>query len=388
MNIQKNRLGKFSSSLPLVSIVIPCRNEATFIQTCLSSIFAQDYPSDKLEVLIIDGMSDDGTKEIINSMIMGEKDKHFKEGLRGENGPNLTSRNPIKMAIIDNPARTVPTALNIGFKYAKGEVIFRLDGHSELAPNYIRACIEKLLENPKVGCVGGPSVATGSGFIGIAYSLALQSPFGVGGGTFRTARSEQRVDTLAFGGYPKKIFEECGPFDPDLARNQDIAFNAEVRKRGYSLLLIPNTFSRYHGPNTFCRIVQQNFWNGYWNTSMLHKMFGVLSWRHFIPFAFFVSLVFAFFFSLITDWGWVLFPLLGGIYLVCSIFMTVMEIFKHKRKEAIFLVFIFPAMHLSYGFGSCIGLLRFFLKTWLKSFSSKRPGKLFHRFKMFFKPIT
>ena len=387
MNIQHNQQQGLYSSLPFVSIVIPCRNEVSCIQACLDSILAQDYPREKLEVLVIDGMSDDGTREIVNSIVMGEREKYFEKN-SGDNIQKSTLVRSVRIAIIDNPVRLVPVALNIGFEYARGEIIFRLDGHSELAPNYIRACVVKLLENPQVGCVGGPSVATGSGFLGAAYSLALQSPFGVGGGTFRTARSEQCVDTLAFGGYKRRIFKECGPFDMELARNQDIAFNAEVRKRGYRLLLIPTTFTSYHGPNNFARILRQNFGNGYWNTKVLNKMVGVLSWRHFIPIVFIWLLLFTAFLHFTTDWGWIPFFLLVGSYLGCSVSMTAWELIKRRKKEAILLPLVFPSMHLSYGTGSFIGLFRFLAGVLVKNFINMFPCKLFNRLKMCFKPIS
>ena len=387
MSVQDNRQRDLPPTQPLVSIVIPCRNEASCIQACLSSILVQDYPLEKLEVLIIDGMSNDGTREIVNSIIGRGGEKSCEENSMGNMQTNIP-RKSVSITIIDNPARLVPAALNIGFECAKGEIIFRLDGHSELAPNYIRVCVAKLLENSEVGCVGGPSVASGSGFLGVTYSFALQSPFGVGGGTFRTARSEQYVDTLAFGGYKRRIFKECGPFDLDLARNQDIAFNAKVRKRGYRLLLIPTTFTRYHGPNSLSQILRQNFWNGYWNASILNKMVGVLSWRHFIPLAFIGFLLFTSFLYLTADWGWMPLFLIVGSYLVCSTSMTIREIIKHRKKEAMLLVFLFPAMHLSYGFGSFVGLLRFLSGVLLKSSIKMFPGKLFHRLKLFGKPIS
>jgi len=369
LNIQHNGPQDLSFSLPFVSIVIPCRNEASCIESCLSSITAQDYPLEKLEVLVIDGMSNDGTREIVGSIIRREREEYYENNSKNKTQSTIHKRSA-SIEILDNPARLVPVALNIGFEYAKGDVVFRLDGHSEMAPNYIRSCVSKLLKYPQVGCVGGPSIATGSGYLGTAYSIALQSPFGVGGGTFRTACSEQDVDTLAFGGYRRSIFAECGRFDMVLERNQDIAFNAELRKRGYRLLLIPNTFTKYHGPNNLMGILRQNFKNGYWNTKLLNKMLHILSWRHFIPLLFMGLLIATALIQANAPREWIPFSLLGGSYLSASLLMGIRELIKHRKKEAVLLPFIFPAMHLSYGVGSLTGLFGFLFTLFSRLFNN------------------
>ena len=166
---------------PYVSIIIPCRNEEFFIQRCLNSVLVQDYPSDCLEIIVVDGLSEDNTRTIIQEMI------HQQQTIVSCHSSETNTLSP-RLILLDNPRRIVPTALNIGLKNAQGDVIFRLDGHSEMASNYVRTCISKLVELPEVACIGGPSVAVGTGVIGTAYALALQSAFGVGGRHF--VRSE------------------------------------------------------------------------------------------------------------------------------------------------------------------------------------------------------
>jgi succinoglycan biosynthesis protein ExoA len=334
--------------LPMISIIIPCYNEASHIERTVTSVLSQDYPAEKMEVLIVDGMSDDGTLDVVRRVAPANPD-----------APERTQQG-CRLIMLQNPSRIVPAALNIGLKNAHGNFIFRLDGHSEMGPGYVRACVEKLRNHAEAACVGGPSVAVGEGFIGNAYALALSSPFGVGGGTFRTLRSESYVDTVAFGCYPRRVFEEVGAFDSQLERNQDIDFNARLGKAGYKQLIIPEVQTYYHAPGSWRKIVRQNYMNGYWNTKMLDKMVATLSWRHFIPLMFVFSILLLAVGALISVK--ILYLLFGIImlYAVAACVATVVVAYRSRRAAAALLPFLFPAMHLSYGFGSLAGLVRFF----------------------------
>jgi cellulose synthase/poly-beta-1,6-N-acetylglucosamine synthase-like glycosyltransferase len=318
---------------------MPVRDESAFIRSSLGGILDQDYPADRTEVLIVDGMSEDGTREVIKEI--------------------LDQRQRVNVRILDNPQLSVPHALNIGLQHARGEFIFRLDGHSEMAPNYLRSCVTRLREQSDVGCVGGPSVAMGHGVIGKAYAIALQSRFGVGGNTFRTLRRESYVDTLAFGGYRKEVFEQVGNFDPSLSRNQDVEFSARLRKAGFRILLINSTYTLYHAPSSLLPLIKQGFNNGYWNTKMLNKMIHVLSWRHFIPGLFVAALVLTSILALVLPWSASLLLLLLGFYLAASLLASVASAFDHKTPNALLLLLLFPAMHMSYGIGSLCGLGRY-----------------------------
>lgn len=341
---------------PRVSIIVPCRNEVGLIERSLGSILAQDYSPERLEVLVVDGMSDDGTREIVRRVIDKSKQSvHHRQ--KSEHGKCLGPA----IVLLDNPFSIVPRALNLGLRHARGEIIFRLDGHSEMAPNYVSTCVAKLQARPDVACVGGPSVAyaNGSGWIGNSYALALQSSFGVGGGTFRTARNECYVDTLAFGGCRREIFNRLGNFDPDLERNQDIEFNARIRRAGGTLLLTPETHTRYHVPENLKAMIQQNYRNGYWNTKPLGKMLKVLSWRHFVPLLFVSVLLMTFLGTLAVPWlRYPLFLVLGS-YAFAALLVCALMAFRVRRPYVFFLPPLFTIMHVSYGLGSLVGICRY-----------------------------
>jgi succinoglycan biosynthesis protein ExoA len=336
---------------PPVSVILPCRNERAFIELSIRSILGQDYPG-FIEILVIDGISDDGTRPIIQHLV---ETTQTMTGGQHSSSPHGARR----MILLNNPHKAVPFALNLALSHASGEVIFRLDGHSQMASDYVRVCVRTLHDHPEVACVGGPSVAVGNGILGGAYALALRSPFGVGGGTFRTCRAEAFVDTLAFGGYRKHIFSQIGAFDLDLHRNQDIRFSAALRKAGHRQLLIPATHTLYHPPQTLAGIIKQNFWNGYWNTRVLHKMIGVLSWRHFIPLAFVAAVLGSILIASVSAWGGIALGLIGGTYLAASLVASLARNLWATRHRRWLLPLIFPLMHLCYGWGSLVGLFRF-----------------------------
>jgi succinoglycan biosynthesis protein ExoA len=338
-------------NLPFVSIVVPCRNESASITRAFSSILVQDYPHDRMEVLIVDGMSEDATLDMVRRT--------------AEDFGN--ARGACRLVLLENPQRIVPAALNLALKHAKGDIIFRLDGHSEMSPGYINACVARLRREANVACVGGPSIAIGKGLIGGAYALALSSFFGVGGKTFRTLRSESYVDTVAFGGYNRCIFNQIGGFDPRLERNQDIDFNTRLRKAGYRQLLIPDVCTYYHAPGNWRKIISQNYMNGYWNTKALSKMLGTLSWRHFIPLMFVLLIMVLAAGASISNWALYLLVAIMALYGTGAGVASIMAAFQSLCGSAFLLPLIFPVMHVSYGLGSLVGLIRFLFSRRLSS---------------------
>jgi glycosyltransferase involved in cell wall biosynthesis len=344
--------GDENGALPMVTIIIPCRNEAACIERTLESVLSQEYPPERMQILIVDGMSNDGTPELIRRVI-----SKGKADPKGFGAGSI----PCSVQLLENPQRTVPFAMNLGLKQAKGEVIFRMDGHSEMSPGYIKACVAKLKKRPDIACVGGPSIAIGDSPIGKTYALALRSFYGVGGRTFRTLRAEGYVDTVAFGGYPRRIFETVGGFDPQLERNQDIDFNKRISKAGFKQLVIPDVWTLYHAPGSLRKVVRQNYMNGFWNTKVLNKMLETLSWRHFIPLVFVLSILLLLAIAFVFSWALHLLIAILVVYAAGACIATVVAVFRERSMCAILLPLIFPTMHFSYGLGSMAGLACFLL---------------------------
>jgi cellulose synthase/poly-beta-1,6-N-acetylglucosamine synthase-like glycosyltransferase len=182
------------SESPPVSVILPIRNEAHYIARSLGAVLAQDYPADRMEVMVVDGMSTDGTREIVESM---------------------RADSP-RVQLIDNTGRIAPMALNAAIARARGEIIVRVDGHCEIERDYVRRCVEHL-RNDGVDGVGGPLQTIGESFVARGIAVAMSSTFGVGDSAFRTVSNKTMlVDTIAFPAYTRDIVERVGLFDEEL----------------------------------------------------------------------------------------------------------------------------------------------------------------------------
>ncbi len=197
------------SSLPLVSVIMPIRNEADFIERSLGAVLNQDYPHDRMEVLVADGMSTDSTRTLV---------------------AQIAERTRIPVTIIDNHAQIVPTGFNAALRVARGDVIVRVDGHTFIAADYVRSCVRLLLQH-NADNVGGKMDARAENAFGKAVAAATSSPFGVGGARFHYADQEEYVDTVYMGAWLRETFDRVGGFDEELVRNQDDEFNYRLRRQ-------------------------------------------------------------------------------------------------------------------------------------------------------------
>jgi glycosyltransferase involved in cell wall biosynthesis len=323
---------------PKVSIVIPCRNEENFISRCLDSIITQDYPSDKIEILAVDGMAKDRTRSILAKYA----GKH----------PNLK--------IMDNPDRITPVAFNLGIKNATGDVIAIVSAHSVCSRDYISKCVEYL---KKTGAenVGGPMRACGEGYVGKAIEFAHHSIFGLGGGRFHDENAEGFVDTVYLGAFRREVFKKSGLFNEKLVRNQDIEMNARIRKNGGKIYITPEIRSKYFCRHTLAGLFRQNFGNGYWNILTLMKHPGTLSLRHFVPLIFVLSLLILGGLSPFYYMAKVLFILDIMSYITADLLFSTQAAIKNGLKYLLILPIVFAVLHFSYGLGSLWALLKYLL---------------------------
>jgi succinoglycan biosynthesis protein ExoA len=249
---------------PTVSIIIPVRNEERFIEACLASVLAQDYPADRVEILLVDGMSTDRTRELAAAVLA----ERIADG---------------SAHILDNPRGIAPTAMNIGISTSKQDVIVRVDGHTTLPPDYVRRCVEVLQETGSQ-CVGGAIRTLGSGAVGRAIAAAQSSRFGVGGVAFRTGRSTAGpVDTVPFGAYPREVFARIGDFDAELVRSQDDELNFRLQQAGGTVWYDPAICTDYFANRSLRRFWRQYFQYGEYKVRVAQKRNGFASVRHVVP---------------------------------------------------------------------------------------------------------
>ncbi len=323
--------------VPLVSVIMPVRNEAAYIERSLGAVLAQDYPADRLEILVVDGLSDDGTREAVLA--------------HAATRPNLR--------LLDNPASIVPPGLNIGIRQARGEIVVRVDGHCEIAPDYVRLCVEHLLaghEGAPVEAVGGPIETVGETDEAQAIALAMSSWFGVGGSAFRTIKDRPLlVETVAFPAYRRATLQRLGPFDEELVRNQDDEYNYRLLKSGGRVLLSPDIRSRYYSRSSLRSLWRQYYQYGYWKVRVMQKHPRQMRLRQFAPPAFVAGLLG----SAALGMVWSPFRWLLGVVLALYTAANVVASFAPGRAHAPRLLIIHPILHLSYGLGFLVGLARF-----------------------------
>lgn len=321
----------------LVTVILPIRHEEKFIRGCLQSIANQDYPPDKYEVLVVDGMSEDRTREIV---------------------VEFTTRCP-NFRLLDNHKRIVPAALNIGIMRSKGEIIIRVDGHTFLEPDYISQCVRYLSERKDVDNVGGLMGPVGEGFVGKAIALAHCSRFGLGGGKFHYDTREQYVDTVYMGAYRKELFSRVGFFNESLACGEEIEMNNRIRRNGGKVLLSPAIKSHYHNRTSLMALWRQFFRNALWNVKTFQESPGTLSLRHLIPPLFLSGLACTGLVSLFSEVGiYLLFSLIIS-YVTLSIAFSTGLALRNGWRFFVIMPVVFMCLHVSYGIGYFAGILKF-----------------------------
>jgi len=319
---------------PDISIIIPCRNEKRHIVKCMDSIFASDYPSDKITVYVCDGMSNDGTDEEIRKI----------------------SSNHANVILLKNKEKHTPHALNLGFSRAKTRIKIRLDAHAEIYPDYLTKCVEVLETMDKAGCAGGQIINVNDTTTGKCISGAMSSRFGVGNAVFRTGGRAGFVDTVPFGAYKDEVFQKAGLFDEDLLRNQDDEFNFRVAKAGYGIYFDPGIKARYYVRSTFGRLFRQFFQYGYWKVYVNKKHKTITTFRQVIPFLFVLFVLSGGLLSFLEpEFGKVYAGVLG-LYLMAAVWSACI---LPSKGCILSTVLAFVLMHVGYGLGYLQGTIHF-----------------------------
>jgi len=321
-----------------VSIIIPCRNEERFLAKCLDSIISQDYPKENLEVFVVDGASEDKTREIAN---------------------NYAVKNNF-IRVLFNPRKTTPVSMNIGIKESKGEIIIKMDCHAEYQNDYISKCVANL---QKYGAdnVGGILKTLPSSNTPIAKSIALSlsSFFGAGNSYFRTGVKEaQEADTVSFGCYKREVFDKIGLYNENLARSQDMELNLRLKKAGGKIMLCPDIIATYYPKDNLKDFFLHNFQDGIWSIYPIKFTKFPFRARHYIPLAFVATVIFSFFFN------WSAFVFISIIYFFADIHFSQKSSKEGGDSELLLpLIAVFPARHFGYGLGSIWGLIKIILKV-------------------------
>jgi succinoglycan biosynthesis protein ExoA len=321
-----------------VSILLPIRNEAEYIERGLQAILDQDYPATRMELLIADGMSTDDTRKIINEF--------------ASLYPQLDIR------IIDNPGKIVPIGLNIALRQAKGKIIIRVDGHCIIAPDYVRKCVDHL-ERDHIDGVGGPMESIGETQMAETIAVGMSSPFGVGNSGFRTTSGKSRLaDTVPFPAYTREIIGSVGLYDEELVRNQDDEYNYRIREAGGKILLADDVRSTYFSRASLKGLWTQYYQYGNWKVRVFQKHPYQMSLRQFVPPAFVLALLLSILLLFLPIPRSLSF-FIPILYLFVNLLASILTASKRGWHHLPLLPITFTILHISYGIGFIEGFVKF-----------------------------
>jgi len=327
----------------LISVVVPVRNEEEYIENCINSILSFELPKDiKIEVLIMDGLSDDNTKKIV-------KNKYSKN----EN-----------IFLIDNPNKIQSTALNLGILRSNGEYILRLDAHTNYPKNYLKKIIETENKHNSDNTGGVCLTQAGGKNFGAQIVQALTThKFGVGNSNFRAGFKEGYVDTVPFGFFKKSLFKKIGFFDERLVRAQDYEFNARIINGGGKIWMNPEVVCYYYNQKYFYNFLMKYLTKeGPYNAYMWFIAPYTFSFRHVIPLLFSLGVIIGFFLSILITFVKYVYIFILLLYLFIALISSFQQALNFKNyKFLFFLPISFFLFHFLYGFGILIGIINLIL---------------------------
>lgn len=326
-----------------VSVVIPCYNEERFIGKALEQL-ADQFESDRYEIIVVDGLSDDRTRAVIDE---------FRK-----------RRPDLSVLLIDNPARNIPTALNLGIAGAKGNIIARMDAHAVPSKGYIRRCVE-VLQTSSAGAVGMPCLVRPGAdtLVARAIAAAVSHPFGIGDAKYRLGSGgppQEAVDTVAFACFRKSLWKELGGYNESLHTNEDYDFNYRVRSSGRQVILDRAGHCDYFARTTLKALASQYVRYGGWKAEMIRLHPRSTKLRHLVAPLFVASILVLAIAGIFWKPAWWLLLIEVVTYLICAC-LSGWQAAKRANEGfamALAMPLIFATIHLSWGSSFLIRLLR------------------------------
>lgn len=322
--------------MPDIAIIIPTLNEERFIAACLDSVLQQNYPIDKMDILVVDGGSADDTTAIV------EQYHQQYENIR----------------LLHNERKIQAIAFNIGVANSTAPYIVRLDAHATYNKEYIALCIEDLQADDKRGNAGGRFIiqAQNNSLWAVCNQILNYSKFGIGGATFRVGNQAGNVDTVPFGAFTRKVIEQVGGMREDLPRGEDNEYNSRIRKAGYDIYYNPEIKIYYYARPTLSASCKQMYANGESIGHLLYIDRDAIGVRHFVPLFFVLGLLVGPFGALF--WRPFLYLWFVGLltYFCCDIVASVVATYKRGIKYTLPLCWLFLCVHISYGVGTIKGI--------------------------------
>ena len=325
------------NSFPRVSVLIPVFNEEPFIAHSLNAVLEQDYPADRLEVIVADGRSTDRTREIVRSF----QTKHSN------------------IQLIDNPGRIVSTGLNRALASARGDIIVRLDGHCAYPKDYVRSVVA-LREQTGADDAGGVLVPLGNGtYASQAVAAAYYSPVGIGGALRGHAASAKvcEVDTVHGGCWQREQLKGLGGFDEEMVRNQDDELSFRLRKSGGRIVRSSGIRVKYWVRDSYRRLFMQFVQYGYWKVRVLQKHPRQSNVRHVVPSVFVLILLASVVLAPFSVMALRVLEIVAGGYALAMCLAGLREATRTELRLWPGIALAIPVMHFGYGAGFLLGWL-------------------------------
>ena len=332
--------------MPFLSIIVPCRNERQQISECIQGLLAMDPPKGGFEILVADGQSSDGTREVLEQL----------------------ARQDERLRIVSNPGLITPCGLNAAIRHARGDVLVRADAHTDYAPDYLLRCLEVLAANGADN-VGGPARTMATGYRQRAIAAAYHSSYAVGGARFHDIEYEGPVDTVTYGCWPRATFDRFGQFDEELVRNQDDEHNLRIIRGGGKVYQSPKIRSWYHPRSSLGALFNQYQQYGYWKVRVIQKHRLPASIRHLVPGTFVLVILVLALLSVLSVAGlptlapasWLLLGLIG-IYSGVTLLASVATARRTELRLLPVLPLVFACYHFGYGLGFLQGVWDFVIR--------------------------
>lgn len=321
-----------------VAIIIPTLNEEKFIGKCLDSVLAQTFAAERMDIMVVDGGSRDRTKEIVSEYSKMHNNIRF----------------------ITNPQKIQSAAFNIGVKESTAPYIIRLDAHALYDVNYVELCVNGLQKDQSCGNVGGllHIKPQSNSIVAEANAILNKLKFGIGGASFRVGAKAGYVDTVPFGAFPRTVIDAIGGMREDLPRGEDNEFNSRIRKHGFKIYFNPDIICTYFARDSIKSSIKQMYANGFSIGRLLQIDRKSVGLRHIVPFAFVLSCIVFLTGGFLWHLLWYILLCEIAAYVIADILADVSACIEYGFKYLPILFILFPLIHISYGWGTLVGIIK------------------------------
>lgn len=328
----------------LVTIAIVAYNEEEHLNQILNDVLHQTYDKKKIEVLLIDSMSTDQTRTMMTAFQDKNRDLFYE------------------IKVLENKGRIQSAGWNVAIDSFSTEVLFRIDAHSSIPEFFVENNVKGLKSGEFVTGGARPTIVSEDSFFQRLSLTAENSMFGSSVSNFRKGTKKQYVKSIFHGAYKREVLEKVGHFNEKLGRTEDNEFHYRIRQAGYQICMLSDVVSYQMIRASIGKSLKQKYGNGYWVGLTLGVCPGCISLYHLVPFAFVMGILLTT--ILVFPGIWQLAALMWGLYGLVAVLMAVLAAATEKVSVLekvsylIILPFLFLGLHLSYGIGTLVGLIK------------------------------